>query len=156
MREERRLDTAEDQPVVPEQLLTGGGKPGRQIVLLIDVDRVELLVRGPLQHDEPYVVVLGDGTAQELDLEPRLALEVEDPRTCILHYHQPFELVVGDHGLAVTCRDPEPQPAGARLLSREVHPHGCHVTVAGQVERSAREDLFGVLHDELCLTAAEA
>ena len=38
----------------------------------------ELVVRGALQRDDLQVLVVGDGAAQELHLEARLAFEVED------------------------------------------------------------------------------
>ena len=65
--------------------------------------------------DHQQVLVVGDGAAQELHLEARLALEVEDPLALVAHVDQRLAHVVLRDDLAFLRRHAELEQPRTRL-----------------------------------------
>ena len=78
MREIARFDTAEDEASIFEELLARFGEAARKLFGIIDVETQEFALRGALQTDDLQILVIRDGAADELELEARLAFEVQD------------------------------------------------------------------------------
>src|SRR3970282_190445 len=74
--ERARLDAAEDQAAIREQLFARLREAAEQVLGIVHVDPEVLVVGGALERDDLEVQIVGDGAADELHLEPRLALEV--------------------------------------------------------------------------------
>ena len=131
-REVVRLDAAEDEAAVLKQLGAGAREAAGQIVRPVDVEPHELVLGGPLQDGDLQVLVVLDRAAEELDLETRLALEVEDLVAPIVDRDQRLADVVLRHHLALLRRDPESEEARAGLARGEAQPDGLQLTVAEQ------------------------
>ena len=113
--EEARLDRAEDETVVAEQLLALGREPALELAGLVELEAREPVLRGALEDDQLQVLVAGDRAPQELELEARLALEVEDLLDAVVDLDQRAPLVVLGHRLAALRRGAELELARAGL-----------------------------------------
>ena len=145
-REVVRLDAAEDETAVLEQLGAGARKAAGQIVRAVDIEPHELVLGGPLQDGDLQVLVVLDRPAQELDLETRLALEVENLVAPIVDRDQRLADVVLRHHLALLRRDPEGEEPRSGLARGEAQAHGLELTVAEQRNVLGPDDPPLVLH----------
>ena len=121
--EGRRLDRAEHHAAVLEQLVAGLGEAADQLLGVVDLEPQVLVVGGALQHDQLQLLVVGERAAQELHLEARLALEVEDLLAAIADVDQRVAAVVLGQQLARLRRHAEAEHPRPRLGRREAHPH---------------------------------
>ncbi len=78
MREEARLDVADDQGAVAKELGAGLGKSARELVRRVHVQTKKLVFGRTLQRDELQARVGLDGGADEAHLVAGIALHVED------------------------------------------------------------------------------
>ena len=72
------FDAAQNQSAIGEQFVGAFGKALRQLLRIVDADPVVLVLGGAYQGYHAQVLVFRHGAAQELQLESRFPLEVED------------------------------------------------------------------------------
>jgi hypothetical protein len=144
--EEARLHAAQDEAAVLEELLARLGEPARQLVRVVHVQAQELVLRRALQADHLQVLVVGHGAAEELQLEARLAFEVEDLLAAVHDLDGHVLLVVLAMGLAGLGRDAEAERAGPGLGRGEVHARGRGLAVRGQRDLLRLQHAPRVLH----------
>ena len=96
---------------IGEQLLARLRKAGDQLVGAIDAQPQVLVVGGADQAGDDDVVAFGNGAADELVFEARLAFEVENLLLAIAHVDQRFARVVLGDQLARLRRHAEAQHA---------------------------------------------
>jgi hypothetical protein len=101
------LDAAENQRPIRKQLLACLRKSALELLGVVDADAHELVVRGALQRHHLEVLVLGDRAADELHLEPRLSLEVENLLLAVPHLDQRLAHVVLRNDLVGLLLDAE-------------------------------------------------
>ena len=92
--ERARLDAAEHEAAVAEQLLARLRKSADQLVLVVDADAQVLVVGRPLQGHELQVLVIGHRAPDELHLEARLALEVQNLLFQVAHVDERLARIV--------------------------------------------------------------
>jgi hypothetical protein len=110
---------SQDEAAVLEELLARLGEPARQLVRVVHVQAQELVLGRALQADHLQVLVVGHGAAEELQLEARLALEVEDLLAAVRRPRMGHVLlVVLRDGLAGLRGDAEAERARPRLRTR--------------------------------------
>ncbi len=120
-----------DSPVA-EELLARLGKTARQLLRVVHVEPQELPFRGPLKADQLQVLVLRDRAADELELESRLPLEVEDLLAAVLDLDELLaRVILGDH-LSFGDGDLETEYPGAGLGDGEVDAHRRGLRVPGE------------------------
>ncbi len=146
--EGRRLDAAEDETAVLEELVAGLGEAAHEFLGVVDLEAQVLVVGGALQHDELQLLVVGEGAAQELHLEARLAFEVEDLLAPVAHVDEHVAGVVLGQQLARLRRHAEGEDARARLRRGEAHAHRGGLAVGAERDRLAADDLAAVEHVE--------
>ncbi len=99
-REGRRLDAAEHEAAVLEELVARLREAADQLLGVVDLEPQVLVVGRALQHDELQLLVVGDRAPQELHLEARLALEVENLLAPVAHVDEHVARVVLGQQLA--------------------------------------------------------
>ena len=122
-RERRRLDAAQNESAILEELFARLGKAGDQLVGVRDGLTVVLVLGRPGQRHHLQVLVVFDRAAHELVLEARLAFVVEGLLGAIVDLDQRVARVVLRHLLACLRRDLELEEARARLRRGEAHFH---------------------------------
>ncbi len=146
--EEARLHASDYEAAVGEQFLARAGEPRRQFLGIVHVKAQKLVIGRPFQGDHLEVLVVLHRSAEELRLEPRGPLEIQDLLPPAEDVEGDIELVVLGHLLARDRRDLEPKQARARLVGADGHPNrgglgGDHRNILGG------EDPARVLHREM-------
>ena len=121
--EGRRLDAAEHQAAILEQLVARLREAADELLGVVDLEPQVLVVGGALQHHQLQLLVVGQRPAQELHLEARLALEVEDLLAPIAHVDEHVAGVVLGQQLAGLRRHAEGEDARPGLGGGEAHAH---------------------------------
>src|SRR4030095_16379849 len=85
---------------VRKQLIARLWKSTGELAGTVDLHAQELVLRRALQSDHVQVLVALDRAIEELHLESRLALVIEDALAGVAHLDQRLALVVGRHQLA--------------------------------------------------------
>ena len=136
-REDAGFDAAEDQAAVLEQLFARLREPADELfgILRLVAEQPHVFVVGrALQRDDLEVLVVRDRAAQELHLEARFALEVENLLADVAHVHERFAHVVLRDELAVLRRHLELEESRPRLGRGGAHAH-----LRGRCRRRAAE-----------------
>ena len=145
-REVVRLDAAEDQAAVPEEVGARRREAPGQLVRPLDAEAEELVLGRALQQRDVEVLVVRHPAQEKLHLPARLAFEVQDPLAAVLDDDQRLaEIVLGDH-LARLRRHPEAEEPGPRLGGGEAHPHRLRLAVGGQLHVLRGDDAALVLY----------
>ena len=150
------LDAPEDEGAVLEQLGPRAGEAAHEVLGRFDPHPHELVLGGALQDGELQVLVVGDGAAQELDLPPRLALEVEDLLGGVLDHDEHVLLVVLRHHLVRLGGDAEAEEPRPRVGGGEADPHRGGLAVGGQGDGLVGDDAALVLDHQADPLAAVA
>ena len=133
-RERRRLDVAQDQAAILEQLLAGRREAPEQVVGIVDPDAQELVLGGPLQGDHLEVVVVSDRLPQELHFEPRLPFVMKDALAPVHHLDHRLARVVLRDDLAVARGDLEGEHARARVVGHDTDANRSRFAVGRELE----------------------
>ena len=107
MREETRLDAAEDDRAIGIELAARRREAAGEFLRAIDVQPEELPVRGALQRHELEIRVRRDRGAHEAHLVARLAFDVEDLLARVPDAHERLLRVVLRDLLAALERNAE-------------------------------------------------
>ena len=123
MREIARFDTAEDEASIFEELLARFGEAARKLFGIIDVETQEFALRGALQTDDLQILVIRDGAADELELEARLAFEVQDFGPFVLDIDELVALIILRDHLTLFGRNTEAEDARSGVGGGEMNAH---------------------------------
>ena len=155
-RERAGFDAAQHQSPIGKQFLAGAGKAGYQFVGRVDAEPQVFAVGGALQRHHFQLGVVSDGPAQELQLEARLAFEIQNSLPPLLHRHEQVSRVVAGHHLAVDRWHPYPEDARPRLVQGQPHGHCDRPGRLGQRHGPCRHQAPLILDVEGDGLAAEA
>ena len=128
-RKRRRLDAAENDRPVREELLSRLGKSADDLVGAFHIEAEVLVFRRALQDGDRQILVVSHGAANELGFESRFAFHVQDPLATVPHFHQRVARVVLRHLLAGLRLDAHFEQPRSGVRCREVDAHRRRLTV---------------------------